>query len=174
MIKIILTVLVVGSLCYASNPASEELFIQGEAYRLQAHGQDSSKYLVMACYYFERAYKEDSTTSTLQEVYGNSLLGIKDTINAISILKKSAYSYSSEKNWLKAFAIFKNLYDLTGNYADGAMLGLMIFNQGIETKDSLWLNKAVELWEKLSNRAQAKNDLKGLSQIQKIRSSVQK
>jgi len=167
MIKSLLTIVLVATALGYANEASENLFIQGQY--CKNTGRDS-----LACVYYERALAQDTGSATLQEVYAASLLKIKDTSKTVVMLRKCAYSHVKAQGWLTAMPMFKTLYDLSKDYSDGAMLGLVIFKYGVQTGNDTWISTAIEVWENLSARAQMSNNANGSSIISAIRTQAGK
>jgi hypothetical protein len=148
--KICSVVLLVVGFSYGQS--SEEYFIKGRAYTL--YGNAAS-----ACRMYQEAYQKDSTSVTLGEVYGRSLVGVGKANEGAAILRGAAEERIKVCSWSKAFSLYWDIFLVTGSYSDGNMLAFTMFWEGVENQDTLKIEKAEKVWKVLEIRAMKENKL---------------
>jgi len=146
-----LTILLLMAIGYASNE-SEDLFIKGNASAVA--GQDS-----LACYYYEQAYREDSSSITLKETLSHALIKTGRLNEAVVVLRSVVKIYESKESWSEAFIIYRYIYDITKSLFDGNKVALTLFYAGVNDYDTFKMGQANRVWDYMTNRAILKKKL---------------
>jgi hypothetical protein len=143
---------------FSENELPAQLLIKGNYFN-NTH-QDSA-----AIYFYEEAYKLDTESIILQELYASCLIKTSKYSSGLPILRKVINSYIKNENWKKALILMRQVYGITTSYCDGCTLALITYKWGLREKDLIKMKKANTIWRYLSQRATKNNQLDSLNYV---------
>lgn len=143
---------------FPENELSSMMFIRGNYF---SHtGQDT-----IARYYYEEAYRADTGSLILKELYGSCLIKTGYPSIGTTLLRKVAYSYIEMEDWKKALSVMKPIYEITHGYSDGCTLAFIAYQWGNTENDPSKIEKAKIIWEYLSQKASLNNHADSLNYV---------